>query len=127
MAKKTPIDRLSKSIEKILTDYQNDTTITVGDLAKKFTQKGALTIRSEASGRGWGENTGYDKGWTSRFETGRLSAQGVIYNKDVPGLPHLLENGHAKRNGGRTRANPHIAPVEKKITDEFEKAVMRSI
>jgi len=96
-------------------------------LAKKFAQKGATAIKNEASSRGWGEHTGYANGWTSKYETNRYSMQGIIYNKDVPGLPHLLEKSHALRNGGRTEPHPHIEPVEKMVTKEFLKAVEESI
>ena len=129
MATKTPIDKLSASIEKILKEYENDVVKDVGQLTKDFAKKGATAVRNEARSHGWGENTDYDKGWTTRFESGRLSSQGIIYNSKAPGLPHLLEHGHALRGGGRshTDAVPHIAPVEEKISEEFYKAVKNSL
>lgn len=129
MGKKTPLDKLAVSIEKILNEYRDDVVKDTGELAKSFAKKGAQTLRQEAKGHGWGDTTGYDSGWTSRYETGRFSQQGIIYNAKVPGLPHLLEYGHALRGGGRssTSAFPHIAPVEEKISDEFYKAVKQTI
>lgn len=123
MAKKTPIDKLATALEKILDDYQEDTTKNLQELSKKFTKKGAQAVRQAASANGWSD---YANGWTSQFETGRLSAQGTIYNKKA-GLPHLLENGHALRNGGRAKAYPHIAPVEEKLVEEFQKAVTNDL
>lgn len=125
--KKTPIDKLSANINKILQEYEDSVVKDTGKLAKDFAKKGATAVRQEAKAQGWGENTGYDKGWTSKFEEGRLSSTGIIYNKDIPGLAHLLENGHALRNGGRSKAYPHIAPVEEKICEEFYKAVKNSL
>lgn len=129
MAKKIPIDRLSAEINKILTEYGNEVQENVDDAARRVTKAGAKAVRGNAQSTfrvGNGEKN-YAKGWTSKFETGRLSAQGIIYNKDLPGLPHLLEHGHANRNGGRTPGRAHIAPVEQKIIEDFEKAVKKAI
>ena len=129
MAKKIPVDRLSAEIEKILTEYGNEVQENVDDAARRVTKAGAKAVRGNAQSTfrvGNGEKN-YAKGWTSKFETGRLSAQGIIYNKDLPGLPHLLEHGHANRNGGRTPGRAHIAPVEQKIIEDFEKAVKKAI
>ena len=38
------------------------------------------------------------------------SVEGHIYSRK-PGLPHLLEKGHAKIGGGRTAAKPHVKPA----------------
>lgn len=127
MATKTPIDKLTENIRKVLNEYEDAVVKDVGQLAKDFAKKGAQAIRNEARSHGWGENTDYDKGWTTRFESGRLSSQGIIYNSKVPGLPHLLEHGHALRNGGRSKGVAHIAPVEDKISEEFYKAVKNSL
>lgn len=129
MAKKIPVDRLSAEINKILTEYGNEVQENVDDAARRVTKAGAKAVRGNAQSTfrvGNGEKN-YAKGWTSKFETGRLSAQGIIYNKDLPGLPHLLEHGHANRNGGRTPGREHIAPVEQKIIEDFEKAVKKAI
>lgn len=127
MARKVPLDRLQASIDKILKEYGESVYKDTAKLTKEFAKKGATAVKQEAQSRGWGEHTGYAQGWTSTFEQGRLSAQGIIHNKKVPGLPHLLENGHALRGGGRTAARPHIKPVEEKVSEEFYKAVVESI
>ena len=126
MGKKTPADKLAESIEKILQEYQDDVIKDTGKLAKDFAKKGAKAVKDSARST-FGGTGKYANGWTSTYESGRVSSQGIIYNKDVPGLAHLLENGHAKRGGGRVSGKAHIAPVEDKISEEFYKAVKEAI
>ena len=120
--KKTPIDKLDVAIQKVLSEYGEETNKNVTELAKKFAQKGAKAVKDSAKAK-FGGSGKYANGWTYTVETGRLSAQGAIYNKAAPGLPHLLEYGHAKRGGGRVPGKAHIAPVEEKLVEEFRKAV----
>ena len=126
MAKKVPLDKLQSEIEKILVDYKDQVTDGVQGAVEAVTKAGAKAVRSEAQSkfRGTGK---YAKGWTSKVEKSRLGAEGVIYNKAAPGLPHLLENGHANRGGGRTPGREHIKPVEEKINKEFEEKVVKAI
>ena len=42
-------------------------------------------------------------------------------------LTHLLEHGHATRNGGRTRAFPHWAEAEQTAIREFESTFRREL
>lgn len=126
MAKKVPLDKLQSEIDKILDDYKEQVADGVQDAVQAVTKAGAKAIRSEAQGKFKGSGK-YAKGWTSKVEKDRLGAHGVIYNKDAPGLPHLLEHGHANRGGGRTPGRPHIKPVEEKINKEFEEKVVKAI
>lgn len=126
MAKKIPIDRLTAEINKILTEYGDQVQQNVDEAAKKVTKAGVKAVKGNASST-FGGSGKYASGWTSKFEKGRLSSQGIIYNGTVPGLPHLLEHGHANRNGGRTPGRPHIAPVEQQIIKDFEEAVKKAI
>ena len=125
-SKRTPIDKLDTAISKILEEYGDDLKENVKSAAKAVTKKGVTAVKQGArsSFKGSGD---YPKGWTSKFEEGRISAQGIIYNKDLPGLPHLLEHGHAKRNGGRVAGRIHIGNVEQDIVQKFEKAVKDAI
>ena len=122
MGRKVPIDRLSEEVEKILNEYGEHVQENLGDIVKQMSKKGAQTLRGQSKSTFSGTGD-YAKGWTSRAETGRFSAQGTIYNKDVPGLPHLLEHGHANRGGGRTPGRVHIKTVEDELVKEFEQKV----
>lgn len=62
----------------------------------------------------------FKKGWDVRGTRIRgIGGIYTVYNKEVPGLAHLLEFGHAKRNGGRTRAFNFIAPIADEVEQEF--------
>jgi len=123
--KKTPQAKLATALQKILKEYEEDVTENLDEVTKQFGKKGAQAVRGEAQGKGWGE---YATGWTSRFDKERLFSKSTIYNK-TPGLPHLLEHGHALRGGGRssTRSFVHIAPVDEKISEEYLRAVKKKI
>ena len=126
MAKKTPIDKLSAAISDVLEQYGDELQENIAEAVKTVSKKGAQAVKASAQ-QTFGGSGEYARGWTSRAETGRVSAQGIIYNKDVPGLPHLLENGHAKRGGGRVPGRAHIKPVEDEVVKEFIKAVTKSV
>lgn len=122
MAKKTTADKLAADVEKILAKYGEDVQANLSNIVKEMSKKGAKAVQSEAKSK-FGGTGEYAAGWTSRVETGRVSAQGQIYNAKVPGLPHLLEHGHANRGGGRTPGRVHIATVEQQLIEEFEEKV----
>lgn len=57
--------------------------------------------------------------WTyGTGETKRTKHTMVVYaDKPEYALTHLLEKGHQKRGGGRTKAIVHIAPAEEEAVD----------
>ena len=64
----------------------------------------------------------YCKGWRlKKDKAGKNRYIVKVWNKTDYQLTHLLEFGHATRNGGRTKPQPHIRPTEEKYKKEFEK------
>lgn len=60
----------------------------------------------------------YAKSWTRK-----KTPQGYIIHNKKYYLTHLLENGHAKRGGGRVEGIKHIAPVEEETIRNFEQKI----
>lgn len=121
-------DNFGAAVAAILDTYGLDVVANLKEITKEYAKQGAKLVKANSQQFG----SRYANGWTSRYEEGRVSAQGVIFNKTVPGLPHLLEHGHVTRNGtGRvfpdTPAHPHIASAEQRIVEEYFKAVDDSL
>lgn len=131
MARRTPIEQLSKDIGKILAEYEDDVKGNVAEIVTQSAKKGAQALR-RASKQATETHTGdYYKGWTSQVNKGRLSTEAVIFNNH-PGLPHLLEYGHVTRNGtGRTfpptPGREHIAPIAEEIEQTVVKEVLSKL
>ena len=128
MAQKTPIDKLADAISGILEEYEGEISENVGEIAIQIGKKGVKALREQSRKKFKKETGEYAKGWNSQVNRGRLSTTVTIYN-DHYSLPHLLEHGHATRNGtGRayppTPGREHIAPVADEVVETFEREVV---
>lgn len=119
------IDNLAAEVEKVLDEYFEEENRVTSEAVKEVTKLGVKAVKSGAGV--FGGSGEYKSGWTSKVETGRISTQGVIYNAKMPGLPHLLEFGHAKVNGGRVPGRVHIAPVEDEIIRTLQEKLEASL
>lgn len=119
MAKRTPIDKLSSSIDKILDEYGDAVSENVSEVIQGAAKAGVKALK-EQSRSTFGGSGAYAKGWKSKYEESRNTSGAILYNAK-PGLPHLLEKGHAKRGGGRVEGKAHIAPVEEQIVNTVQK------
>jgi len=117
---------IETEITKILTKYGDEVAENIQKVTKEIARKGAKAVKQNAQTNFSGTGK-YAAGWTSQAKEGRYSSQGIIYNRAKPGLPHLLEHGHAKRGGGRTDGKEHIAPVEQEVIKSFEEAIKEKL
>lgn len=109
---------ISDQMEDILEDYSTEVRKTVDDCCLDVAKQSGQRLR-ETSPKKSGK---YAKGWAIKEQktSGFGQSTWVVYNKRYQ-LTHLLEKGHAKRNGGRVRAIPHIKPVEEWAQNELPK------
>ena len=125
MSKAIDANLLSKELSKALENYADDISAEVEEVANKV-GKEAVNELEQTSPRG--ERKEYCKGWRlKKDKKGKNIYTIKIHNKTDYQLTHLLEFGHATKNGGRTKAQPHIRPVEKKYSEEFERELKQKI
>lgn len=112
----------TQAINDILGDYSHD----VREVVDKSITTVAREAQKELKSAGTFKGTVYKKSWAVRIEKKRIYTTATIYNRK-PGLTHLLEFGHIKQNGGRTREFPHIAPVNEEIQSEVIKKIEENL
>lgn len=131
MSKTIEASELQKAVMDYLEDYKEDIDEDVIEVVDEVTKQAKDELK-QTSPRGKGSrNNPYYRGWAIKLSKKRTGVyHKVIWNKTNYQLTHLLEFSHATRNGGRTRAIPHIRPVEEKYNVEFvdklEKKIRRS-
>ena len=124
MGKTVKIDDLAEEVMKGLTEYSK---LATADM-KKAVKKAGNDVRKEIQSTAPKETGAYAKSWavkTTRESAERLEV--TVHSKNRYQLAHLLEFGHAKRGGGRTKAQPHIAPAEENGINALEKAIEKAL
>lgn len=105
------------------TEVIEETFEAIDEVSKETVKKLKQASRQEFGGTG-----DYAKGWTRKAERGRLKSVVTVYGKKPTcSLAHLLENGHAKRTGGRVAGRSHIAPINDWAQDEAMDRVLSKL
>lgn len=118
MAKVT-IDNFADEVSKILDEYAEKINLSQKEVTQKVVKTGVRLLKSASRSAVGGKR--YASGWSQKAEDGRLEYSAKIYNRNTPGLPHLLEFSHPVGNGGHYKGREHIKPVEDEIINTFER------
>lgn len=114
---------MSDAVAEILREYGDSARDAVKEAIKEVGKEAAKELKAKSP-----KKTGkYGKGWKTTTSESEWSAKITLYNKDAPQLTHLLENGHAKRGGGRVASIEHIRPVEQWANEEVIKRIKREL
>ena len=124
-SRRITLEQLPAAVDEILKEYTNGITDSLPEITEKVGKAGAKAVQSAAKSKFNGKK--YASGWRTNIERTRAGANVTIYNSKLPGLPHLLEHGHAKRGGGRVEGRVHIAPVEQKLIAEYERKIINDL
>lgn len=117
---------LAKAIGDALYEYMDEVVKTTNEVLKETAKEAVDELKTAGDFK---DKSGeYRKGWSTKAEAATLGIQKqIVYNKKHYRLTHLLEYGHAKPNGGRVRAFPHIATVEEGLADKVEKKLREKL
>lgn len=110
-------------IATILDDYSNDIYKEIEQASIDVAKEGASKLKQTSPKR-----TGkYRRGWRVKSVSNLDYFSSTIYNATNWQLTHLLEKGHATRNGGRVSPKVHIRPVEEECIYKYERDVANII
>lgn len=114
------VEHLADAINDVLEEYAD---LAADDMKSSIDDAGKF-VRKEIAANAPKRTSKYKKSWRKKKNRETSSSLEVeVYSSKRYMLTHLLEHGHAKRYGGRTRAMPHIKPAE----DAGEEKLMRDL
>ncbi len=124
MSRTVSVDQMAAAIEEELEKYKD----LASDELKKAVKKAGKTAKSDINESAPVRTGKYAKSWKSKVtaeDSERI--QVTVYSPSRYMIAHLLENGHAKRGGGRVRAIPHIGPAEEHAEEVLLKDIERAL
>ena len=127
MSERVSVDQITAAFDRILSNYADATEETCKEAISATAKETVNELRNvHVSGaEKYGSWDNYRKSWKSKKTNKGLET--TIYNEKYYRLTHLLEKGHAFKNGGRAKAFPHIAPIAEKAEESLLKKVKNGL
>ncbi len=113
--------------DAVMEGLQEYATLATDEL-KKAVKEAGQGAKKELKTTAPKDTGAYRKSWTYR-QTGETAntINVTIHSKDRYMLTHLLENGHAKRGGGRVPAKPHIGKAQENAEKALKSKIERAL
>lgn len=112
-------DAITGAVSEYNKDVANGIYTEVDETAKKIRDELKVTS-PRRSGK-------YAKGWKIQKKGGKKKPKRIVWNNKWYRIVHLLEFGHAKVNGGRVAAIPHMRPAYDKYAADLPNRIGRII
>lgn len=120
------IEKLSAEIEKELTLYSKDVTDKLKKITAKYSKQLVETTKATAPS-GKRKSGKYKDSIKAKKQSESVNGIKYLWYVDSKNsnyrLTHLIVNGHAKRGGGRTRANHFLT----KAVNDMEQSYLKEI
>ena len=124
MGKNIRVDQLAETVTEMMNEYRD---LAVDEM-KKSVKAAGKTVKGDINDSAPVRTGKYAKSWTSKVTAeNSVSLEVTVYSPSRYMLAHLLENGHAKRGGGRVRAIPHIKPAEEHGIEQLENDLAKAL
>lgn len=123
---------------KLLNEYSDEVSDMVSEETLKIADEGVNELKTITQPTGI-ENPNpakpmkrrdwknYCKGWEVKTSVTSNFTSASIWNRKKWQLTHLLEYGHATKDGKMTRAFPHIEPLSTKLENKLYESIKKSI
>jgi hypothetical protein len=124
MSRKIPISEMDDAIMEELQKYSKLATDDMKDAVKDT----AASVRKDIQSGAPVDTGKYKKSWSVKnIHEDSESIDLVVHSRNRYQIAHLLENGHAKRGGGRVEGKPHIAPAEQRGNETLVKTIEQKL
>ena len=126
-----PKNSIYEQFRDIMDNYSADMIKLVGDSRTTVGKEAKAKIATLGDYRNHRESKNYRKGFKIKVDNTQLIKKVTVHNTQYQ-LTHLLEHGHAIRNGtgrlpGMTRAFPHWEETERVAIEDFEKRIVEGL
>ncbi len=124
MGQTVQIGELADAVMETLEEYAD---LAAEDVKQAVRDAGEM-VKKEIRANAPKDTGDYAKSWAVKKKKETSSSLTLtVHSKNRYQLAHLLEYGHAKRNGGRVEGKAHIAPAEEKGIRQLEEEIERSL
>ena len=122
--RRVSVDQMAEAITQSLGEYAELSNEVMKQSVTEVSQFVKKDIQVNAPVR-----TGkYKKSWAAKkVQENANSLTMAVHSRDRYQIAHLLEHGHARRNGDRVAAIPHIAPAEQRGAEELAEKIERGL
>lgn len=122
--RRVSVNQMADAIAQSMSEYAELSNETM----KKSVTEVGQSVKKDIQGGAPVKTGRYKKSWTvQKVKENANTLVVAVHSLDRYQIAHLLENGHAKRGGGRVAAIPHIAPAEQRGAEELVSKIERGL